>query len=54
MLPIPETVDWSSSTRLMALLRDRIRLDDGVEIEGRVERVQGDVCDLGRQVRSAG
>ena len=53
MLPTPEIRVWSSSSRLMPAVRRRTRADERVVVELRVERVAGDVGDLGRQLGSA-
>ena len=53
MLPTPETRVWSSSSRLTPETRLRTRRTNSVVVELGVERVAGDVRDLGRQLGAA-
>ena len=53
MLPTPEISVWSSSCRLIPDVRLRDPADERVVVELRVERVPGDVRDLGRQLGAA-
>ena len=48
MLPMPLTSVWSSMARLIPVLPTFQRGEELGIIEGRVERVAGDVCDLAR------
>ena len=48
MLPTPETSVWSSSARLTPVRRRRSAATKAVVVEGRVERVAGDVRDRRR------
>ena len=55
MLPIPLISDWSSSARLIPVLRRASRAANAAGVEGGLERVGGDVRDrLGDEVDAVG